>query len=52
MTWEGGVAPRSVDELPEVPPELLKLWQNWNLYEPIMQAACPWGVAGFAPPGP
>ncbi|CAM3980861.1 DUF3987 domain-containing protein [Deinococcus frigens] len=49
-TWEGGNAPRSLGELPELPPELLTLWQNWKVYEPVMKAACPWAPAEVTPP--
>lgn len=49
-TWEGGLAPRSLSELPELPPELLTLLQNWETYEPVMKAACPWAPAEVTPP--
>lgn len=39
--WAGPV-PASVQDLPELPPELLSLWQRWEVLEPVMKAACPW----------
>lgn len=49
-TWEGGHAPRSLGELPELPPELLNLWQRWGVLEAAMKAACPWALAEVTPP--
>ncbi|MDV6376093.1 DUF3987 domain-containing protein [Deinococcus arenicola] len=48
-TWEGA-APDSLADLPELPPELLSLWQRWGVLEPVMKAACPWAPAEVAPP--
>lgn len=41
-TWEGGNVPEKPEDLPEIPPKLLFLWQNWDALEPKMKAACPW----------
>ncbi|WP_135227843.1 DUF3987 domain-containing protein [Deinococcus fonticola] len=40
-TWVGPV-PDSLADLPEPPPELLRLWEHWQALEPVMRAACPW----------
>ena len=45
--WIGEPVTR-VDELPEVPSELLSVWQNWREAEAIMQTASPW----YAEPEP
>ncbi len=39
--WAGPV-PASVRDLPELPAELLGLWERWAVLEPVMKAACPW----------
>ncbi|MCX2709077.1 bifunctional DNA primase/polymerase [Pseudomonas sp. DCB_BG] len=38
-TWR---IPPSADGLPELPAELLKLWQEWDQVKPKALAACPW----------
>lgn len=43
-TWAGPV-PESVADLPELPRELLNLWENWGRFLPVMRAACPWASA-------
>lgn len=48
-TWAGAV-PSSLGDLPELPPELLSLWQNWAGLLPVMRAVCPW--APSEPPAP
>lgn len=48
--WAGPV-PQSVHDLPELPPELLSLWQRWGVLEPVMKAACPWAPADVPAPG-
>ena len=40
-TWAGEV-PASREDIPELPAELLKLWENWAALEPHLKAACPW----------
>jgi len=37
--WAG----RSIfDELPELPPQLLTLWREWDKFRPQLQDICPW----------
>ena len=37
--WAG----RSIfDGLPELPPQLLTIWREWDKFRPQMQAICPW----------
>ena len=43
-TWAGPV-PTNVADLPELPRELLALWERWQQLEPVMRAACPWAPA-------
>lgn len=43
-TWAGPV-PERLSDLPELPPELLSLWQRWGVLEPVLKAACPWASA-------
>jgi len=43
-TW-AGLAPASVEALPELPAALLRLWENWGALELAMKAACPWAPA-------
>lgn len=38
-TWR---IPPSAEGLPELPAELLKLWQEWDQVKPKALAACPW----------
>ncbi|MDO4264645.1 MAG: bifunctional DNA primase/polymerase, partial [Deinococcus sp.] len=40
-TWEG-TPPRSPEDIPELPAELLKLWENLDQTAAAMRAACPW----------
>lgn len=47
--WTGPV-PSSLAELPELPPELLNLWQRWAALLPVMRAACPWAPAELPAP--
>ena len=46
--WAG----RSIwDGLPELPPQLLTLWQEWDKFRPQLQDICPWKKkAEFQPP--
>ncbi|ACO45491.2 bifunctional DNA primase/polymerase [Deinococcus deserti] len=46
--WVNGVPP-SREVLPELPAELVTLWQNWHELLPVMQAACPWNKVKLAP---
>jgi hypothetical protein len=48
-TWAAAV-PERVENLPELPAELLSLWQRWGVLVPVMRAACPWAAA--EPPAP
>ena len=34
--------PPSFDGLPELPAELLSIWQNWEFFKRDAEAACPW----------
>ena len=45
-----GAAPPSVADLPELPRELLALWERWQQLEPVMKAACPWAPAELPEP--
>ncbi|MFD2408014.1 bifunctional DNA primase/polymerase [Azorhizophilus paspali] len=40
-TWR--TAPDAARGLPELPEELLAIWQNWDIFKRDAQAACPWG---------
>lgn len=48
-TWAGPV-PERVADLPELPPELLSLWQRWRGLEGVMKAACPWAPGELPAP--
>ncbi|WP_084542870.1 bifunctional DNA primase/polymerase [Deinococcus murrayi] len=50
-TWAGPV-PESVADLPELPPELLRLWGRWGALAPVMRSACPWAPAPMPAPAP
>lgn len=39
-----GTPPRSRDDIPELPPELLDLWTNWEYYLEFLRDACPWAT--------
>jgi hypothetical protein len=39
--WVDGY-PNSFDDFLELPSELLKLWENWDFYAPIMQSVSPY----------
>lgn len=49
--WAGPV-PERVADLPELPPELLSLWQRWRGLEGVMKAACPWAPGELPAPTP
>ncbi|MCM2317898.1 MAG: bifunctional DNA primase/polymerase [Pseudomonas sp.] len=36
--------PPSFDGLPELPAELLAIWQNWEFFKRDAEAACPWAI--------
>lgn len=40
--WAGGLIPQRREDIPELPSELLMLWQNWDVMLPKLKAACPW----------
>jgi len=40
-TWR--TAP-TLDGLPELPAELLAIWQNWEFFKRDAEAACPWAI--------
>lgn len=42
-TWAGPV-PERLEDLPELPAEVLGLWERWAALEPAMKAACPWAT--------
>ncbi|UVJ45526.1 bifunctional DNA primase/polymerase [Pseudomonas sp. LS1212] len=46
-TWRN---PPSPEGLPELPPELLSIWQGWDEFKPGAEAACPWLPKTLAPP--
>ena len=48
-TWAGPV-PRTREDLPLCPPELLNLLERWAVLEGVMKAACPWAEPGDSPP--
>jgi len=50
-TWAGPI-PHSVADLPELPTELLGLWERWAALESVMKGACPWAVQEPPPPPP
>ena len=46
-TWAG----RSWrDPLPELPPQLVTIWTEWDRFRPQMIECCPWAVRTFTPP--
>jgi putative DNA primase/helicase len=38
-TWR---TPPSAEGLPELPPQLLAIWQGWDEFKPKAEAICPW----------
>jgi len=38
-TWR---TPPSAEGLPELPPQLLAIWQGWEKFKPKAEAVCPW----------
>lgn len=38
-TWR---TPPSAEGLPELPPQLLAIWQGWDEFKPKAEAVCPW----------
>lgn len=44
--------PPSADGLPELPRELLNIWNNWEIFKPLGQGACEWGPAPKERPAP
>ena len=45
--WEG----RSIwDGLPDLPPQLLTIWREWDNFRPQMMSACPWLNTEQRPP--
>ena len=48
-TWAGEV-PATREDIPELPPELVRLWENWAALEPHLKAACPWAPQVTSPP--
>ena len=48
-TWAGEVPPTR-GALPELPAELLRLWENWAALEPYLTAACPWAPQATSQP--
>lgn len=38
-TWR---TPPSAEGLPELPPQLLAIWQGWDDFKPKAEAVCPW----------
>ena len=46
-TWAG---PSIWDGLPELPPQVLTIWQNWDKVRPQMMGLCPWLKRETKPP--
>ncbi|WP_338806877.1 bifunctional DNA primase/polymerase [Pseudomonas chlororaphis] len=44
--------PSAVDGLPELTPELLAIWNNWDIFKRDAEAACPWAPKPKAPGKP
>ncbi|HEY1028386.1 MAG TPA: bifunctional DNA primase/polymerase [Pseudomonas sp.] len=44
--------PPSADGLPELPRELLSIWNNWEIFKPLGQGACDWAPAPKERPAP
>lgn len=44
--------PPSADGLPELPRELLSIWNNWEIFKPLGQGACEWAPAPKERPAP
>lgn len=42
----------SADGLPELPHELLSIWNNWEIFKPLGQGACEWAPAPKERPAP
>ncbi len=44
--WDGA----SYEDMPEIPAQILHLWQEWPRFAPQMQGICPWKIApAFTP---
>ncbi|WDH24092.1 bifunctional DNA primase/polymerase [Pseudomonas chlororaphis] len=43
--------PSAVDGLPELTPELLAIWNNWDIFKRDAEAACPWAPKPKKAPG-
>lgn len=43
--------PSAVDGLPELTPELLSIWKNWDIFKRDAEAACPWAPKPKKAPG-
>lgn len=44
--------PPSIEGFPRLIPELLNVWQNWDIFKRDAEAACPWRVKPKAAPKP
>lgn len=38
------------DDIPELPPQILQIWQQWDRFRPQLEDVCPWHVADTRPP--
>lgn len=47
-TWR--TPPSTVEGLPVLAPELLKIWNNWDIFKRDAEAACPWAPKPKLPP--
>ncbi|WP_449102158.1 bifunctional DNA primase/polymerase [Pseudomonas extremaustralis] len=47
-TWR--TPPSSVDGLPVLTPDLLRIWNNWDIFKRDAEAACPWAPKPKTPP--
>ncbi|MDD2098912.1 bifunctional DNA primase/polymerase [Pseudomonas putida] len=48
-TWR--TPPSAADGLPELTPELLAIWNNWDAFKRDAEAACPWAPKPALAPG-
>ncbi|AFK70869.1 DNA primase [Pseudomonas putida SJTE-1] len=48
-TWR---TPPSAEGLPELPPQLLAIWQGWDEFKPKAEAVCPWLPKALPAPRP
>lgn len=49
--WRDGCAPWD-GPVPELPPELVAMWRDWDKFKPQLMAVCPWLEVKPSPPRP